>query len=110
MCLRPLKALEHSLHPRAVQEVERFGFCANDSVIAIIQPSGSNIQTFSIPSAYNSEMSGRLQIGNLGIELLGFLCNKIGASNSLVTPEMGAKISLYCALEPSLGDPKYSGC
>ena len=54
-------------------------------------------------------MLGNVPIGNYGLEIVGFLCDKIGLSPFLVSPEMGAKTALYCALEPSLADSQYSG-
>ena len=54
-------------------------------------------------------MFGNVPIGNYGLEVVGFLCDKMGLSPFLVSPEMGAKTALYCALEPSLADSKHSG-
>ena len=54
-------------------------------------------------------MLGNVPIGNYGLEIVGFLCDKMGLSPFLVSPEMGAKTALYCALEPSLADSQYSG-
>ena len=54
-------------------------------------------------------MIGKFGMADYGLESLRFLLDKLGLGCFVLTPEMEAKTSLYCAIEPSLDDPQFSG-
>jgi len=58
---------------------------------------GTNIQTFSI------------RTGGTGTDLHDDLFGKLNIRWFMLTPEVGARTSLYCAIEPSLSDPSHNG-
>jgi len=58
---------------------------------------GTRIQAFS------------LRTGGVGTDLHDELFGKLGIRRFLLTPEVGARTSLWCATEPALSNPKYSG-
>lgn len=58
---------------------------------------GTNIQTFS------------LRTGGTATDLHDSLFGLLNIRGWMLTPEVGARTSLYCATEPSLSDPKFNG-
>ena len=58
---------------------------------------GTNIQTFS------------LRTGGVATDLHDSLFGLLNIRGWMLTPEVGARTSLYCATEPSLADPKFNG-
>ena len=54
-------------------------------------------------------MFGKFRLVDFSLERLRFLLDRIGLGYLIVTPAMEAKTSLYCALEPSLDEPQFSG-
>jgi len=68
---------------------------------------GSNIQVFSLhPGGVNTDLGRNAKA--LVPEFVSSLFGKIALVMTL-SAETGARTSLYCAMEPSLSDPKYSG-
>ena len=54
-------------------------------------------------------MFGKFRLVDFSLERLRFLLDRVGLGYLIVTPRMEAKTSLYCATEPSLDEPQFSG-
>ena len=62
-----------------------------------VSVAGTNIQAFS------------LRTGGVATDLHDELFGKLGIRRFMLTPEVGARTSLWCATEPNLAEPEYSG-